>query len=188
MAKLPSLPEGAHLSELFALFPHSKDSLMAFTEAVMRAEGDLDIATREMIAAYVSGLNRCTFCHGSHAIYARAFGIGEDVLAALLDDADSAPVGDDLKVLLSYLKKLNTLPARIRQADIDAVLAAGWSERALFEAVQIAGMFNMMNRIVEGTGVSFDYGRDESVHPARQPGVRAQDLSYVKTPMGKPRR
>ncbi len=188
MPKLPSLPEGAHLSELFRQFPESKDTLMAFTEVVMRGAGDLDIGTREMIAAYVSGLNRCTFCHGSHAIYAQAFGIGEDVLEALLEDEEKAPVSEKLKTLLGYLKKLNTLPPRIVQADIDAVLAAGWTEKALFEAVQIAGMFNMMNRIVEGTGVAFDYAEDDSIHPARQPGVNPDDLSYVATPMGKPRR
>ena len=188
MARLPSLPENAHLSELFQLFPKSRDALMAYTEVVMRGPGALDIATREMIAAFVSGLNRCTFCHGSHAIYARAFGVGEEVLAALLDDLESAPVAPELKALLGYLQKLNTLPARITQADIDAVLAAGLSEQALYEAVEIAGLFNMMNRIVEGTGVAFDYSRDESIHPACQPGVRPEELSYVRTPMGRPRR
>ncbi len=188
MPKLPSLPENAHLSELFARFGRSRETLMAFTEVVMRGPGELDIGTREMIAAFVSGLNRCTFCHGSHAIYAQAFGVGEDVLKALLEDLPSAPVSDELKVLLGYLEKLNTLPSRITQADIDAVLAAGFSEEALFEAVQIAGMFNMMNRIVEGTGVAFDYAQDESIHPANRPGVRPEELSYVSTPMGRPRR
>lgn len=33
----------------------------------------------------------------------------------------------------------------------------GWSERALYDAVQICALFNFMNRIIEGTGVSFDY-------------------------------
>ncbi len=188
MAKLPSLPEDAHLSELFARFPESSKTLMAFTDVVMRGPGELEVATRELIAAYVSGLNRCTFCHGAHRVYAQAFGIGEGVLEALLDDVESAPVGEDLKVLLGYLSKLNTLPSRIVQADIDAVLDAGWSENALFQAVQIAGLFNMMNRIVEGTGVAFDYGKDDSIHPANRPGVRPEDLSYSATPMGKPRR
>jgi hypothetical protein len=45
-----------------------------------------------------------------------------------------------------------------------------------------------MNRIVEGTGVAFDYGKDDSIHPANRPGVRPEDLSYSATPMGKPRR
>ena len=188
MAKLPSLPEDAHLSELFARFPESGETLMAFTDVVMRGPGELEVATRELIAAYVSGLNRCTFCHGAHRVYARAFGIGDGVLEDLLENLDSAPVADDIKVLLRYLRNLNTLPSRVVQADIDAVLDAGWSQKALFQAVQIAGMFNMMNRIVEGTGVAFDYSKDDSTHPANRPGVRPEDLSYSATPMGKPRR
>lgn len=184
MAKLPSLTENAHLSELFTKFPTSRDTLMGFTDVVMRGPGELSVAERELIAAYVSGLNRCTFCFGSHLIYAQAFGIDAGVLEALLDDPDSAPVSDKLRALLQYLAKLNDLPSRIVQGDIDAVLAAGWSEKALFEAVQIAGMFNMMNRIIEGTGVSYDYAKDPSIHPATKLGDRAQEHSYVSTPMG----
>ncbi|NNE81805.1 MAG: peroxidase [Silicimonas sp.] len=185
MAKLPSLPENAHIADLFAAFPQSRDAMMAFTDVVMRHEGALDIATRELIAAYVSGLNRCTFCYGSHAIYAEAFGIEAGLLQALLGDLSTAPVAQDLRVLLGYLGKLNALPPRIVQADIDAVLAAGWSEQALFDAVQIAGLFNMMNRIIEGTGVSYEYHAGDEVHPAVRLGKDVTTHSYSGVPMGR---
>ena len=45
-------------------------------------------------------------------------------------------------------------PARMVQADAAAVYAAGWSEAALFDAVQICCLFNLMNRIVEGAGIT----------------------------------
>ena len=38
-----------------------------------------------------------------------------------------------------------------------AVYDAGWSERALFDAIQVAALFHYMNRIIEGTGVAFDF-------------------------------
>jgi uncharacterized peroxidase-related enzyme len=186
MARLPSLSENAHLSELFEKFPASRDALMGFTELVMRGDGELQVGERELIAAFVSGLNRCTFCYGAHLIYAKAFGIDEEVLESLLEDIETAPVPDRLRELLKYLSALNRLPSRITQDRIDRVLAAGWSEKALFEAVQIAGLFNMMNRIIEGTGVSYDYTRDASIHPVNRLGDRARQHSYVKTPMGRP--
>jgi len=34
------------------------------------------------------------------------------------------------------------------------VLAAGWEEQALHDAVAVCGLFNMMNRLVEGLGIS----------------------------------
>ncbi len=185
MAKLPSLPENAHISDLFARFPGSRTAMLQFVQVVMREDGALGIAERELIAAYVSGLNACTFCYGSHQIYAEAFGISEGVLEALLNDLDTALVTDKMRALLGYVRLLNTLPARITQARIDTVLAAGWSEDALFEAVQICGLFNMMNRIIEGSGVRFDYAHSDGDHPAKRPGVDIRDHSYVATPMGR---
>ena len=185
MAKLPSLPQNAHISDLFARFPRSRAAMMQFTQVVMREDGALTKAERELIAAYVSGLNACTFCYGSHLIYAEAFGISEGVLAALLDDPETAPVTDKLRALLGYVRLLNSLPSRVTQARIDAVLDAGWSEDALFEAVQICGLFNMMNRIIEGAGVRFDYAKDDGGHPAKRPGLDVRNHSYVATPMGR---
>jgi hypothetical protein len=39
------------------------------------------------------------------------------------------------------------------QPDADKVLAAGWSERALHDAILTACLFNFMNRLLEGHGV-----------------------------------
>jgi hypothetical protein len=37
--------------------------------------------------------------------------------------------------------------------DADAVFVAGWDERALYDAVQICCLYNLMNRFVEGLGL-----------------------------------
>ncbi len=185
MAKLPSLPENAHISDLFERFPASRETLMQFTQVVLREDGALTVADRELIAAYVSGLNQCTFCYGSHLIYAEAFGISEGLLGALLEDLDTAPVTDQIRALLGYVRTLNNLPSKITQAEIDHVLDSGWSEEALFEAVQICGLFNMMNRIIEGSGVRFDYSKADGGHPAQREGLDVRDHSYASTPMGR---
>lgn len=163
MAIIPSMPEDAHLSDLFTCFPDSAGPLMMFIESILRSEGELSIAEREMIAAYVSGLNACTFCYGSHRVYAEVFGVPRGLIDALLADLETADVRERMKPILRYVRKLNTLPSRITEADSKAVLAAGWSEKALFEAVQVCAAFNMMNRIVEGSGISFDYDEHHEV-------------------------
>lgn len=38
-------------------------------------------------------------------------------------------------------------------SDAAAVYAAGWDEKTLFHAISVTSLFNLMNRIVEGTGV-----------------------------------
>ena len=164
MPLIPSLPETSHLSDLLVRFPRHIEPLMALNNSILRADGALSFGERELIAAFVSGLNACNFCYGSHAIYARAFGVDEDMLQALVDDFDNAPVEDRYRPLLAYVRKLNTLPSKLVQADADAVFTAGWSEEALVEAVEITAMFNFMNRLIEGTGVNFDYDGDEARH------------------------
>lgn len=46
----------------------------------------------ELIAAYVSALYAYSYCAGVHAATAAAFGVDEDLVAALVADVDSAPV------------------------------------------------------------------------------------------------
>jgi uncharacterized peroxidase-related enzyme len=184
MPKLPSLPDGAHLSDLVKAHPQRMPELMTYTDALLRAEGTLSIGEREMIAAYVSGRNACTFCFGAHRLYAEAFGIDEGLLDAMVADLESAPVDDRMKALLRYLDLFRTLPAQARQADLDAVLAQGWSESAVVEAVEVMANFHMMNRIIEATGITFDYAADDSTHPARKLGADVRRHSYVGTPMG----
>jgi len=121
MPQFPSLPETAHLTDLLVRFPKNSRPLMQYTNAVLRSEGHLSIAEREMIAAFVSGLNACTFCFGSHEIYARAFGIEEGVVEQLLEDIDGANIDERLKPIFRYIRKLNVLPSKMTPADAQLV-------------------------------------------------------------------
>lgn len=151
---IPSLPEDAHLGDVVKRFPQAFGPLLEYHDRVLRDEGELTVAQRELIAAYVSGLNACAFCFGAHTLYARAFGIDPETVEALLADPENAPVDERLKPLLAYVAKLTREPSRLTEADAKAAYAVGWSEQALFEAVQVCGLFNLMNRIVEGSGVT----------------------------------
>ncbi len=150
----PSLPDAATLGDVFTAFPDTVAPLMEFHDRLLRGDSPLSVAERELIAAYVSGLNACTFCHDAHRIHAKAHGIPLDTIDALMADLDSAPVDDRLKPILRYVAKLTQNPSRMTEADAEDVYAAGWNERALFDAVLTCATFNMMNRILEGTGIT----------------------------------
>lgn len=163
MALFPSLPAEAHLADVFKRFPDSAGPLMIFFESILRTEGELSVGERELIAAYVSGLNACTFCYSSHRVYSEIFGQPRGLVNSLLASIENAPVDARMRPILRYVRKLNALPSKLIPTDARAVLDAGWTERALFEAVQVTAAFNLMNRIVEGTGVTFDYDtKDEA--------------------------
>lgn len=178
MPYLTSLPDPSHLSDLFAKFPRGVAPMMEYTDAVLRDKGELSIAERELIATYTSALNACTFCYGAHKIYAEAFGIDEAMIDALVADVDTVEGLDKLKPILRYVKKLNFLPSKIVSADADAVYAAGWTEDALYEATLVCSLFNMMNRIIEGTGVNFDYAKNPEVHSMNRDSADVEGHTY----------
>ncbi|MFQ5719236.1 MAG: carboxymuconolactone decarboxylase family protein [Acidobacteriota bacterium] len=153
MPFLSSLPENAAVPDLFAAYPATSRPLMAYHQQLLRGPSPLTTSEREMIAAFVSGLNNCAYCHGVHSATAEALGVAPGLLGALLADIDTAAVDERLRPILHYVRKLTLTPARVARIDADAVFAAGWSEKALHDAVSVCAMFNFMNRLVNGLGI-----------------------------------
>ena len=172
MTFLRSLPDDAKLVDVFRAFPEPSLPLLDYHQVLLRGSSPLSEGQRELIAAFVSGLNACSYCHGVHGVAARELGVAEEVLVAALDDLDTAPVEEAMKPLLRYVRKLTETPSRMTPADAEAVYAAGWDERALHDAVAVCGLFNLMNRLVEGLGIS---GDDDWF---RFSGRRLVDLGY----------
>ncbi len=150
---MPSLPEGATLLELLGCYPELARRMVAANGYVMRGPSPLTEAEREMLAAYISALNSCDYCVGSHSEAAKAFGVSEETLKALIENAESADIDDRLKPIVAFVRKLTLSPARITLADAEAVYAAGWDEDALLSAILVCCTFNFMNRLVDGTGL-----------------------------------
>ncbi len=77
----------------------------------------------------------------------------ENLLESMLSDLDASDVDEKLKPVLRFVKKLTETPSRMEQSDVDAIFAAGWDEDAYHYAVMICGLFNLMNRVIDGYGV-----------------------------------
>lgn len=103
----------------------------------MRGESPLSQAERELIAAYVSGLNACNYCFGVHGTTALAFGIEEGLLASLLADPATAAIDERMRALSGYVARVTKEPARVSPAGAQRVLDAGWDEQALHDAVSV---------------------------------------------------
>jgi uncharacterized peroxidase-related enzyme len=170
---LKSLPEDAALLHVFRAYPDTARPLLDFHELVLRGPSPFTAGERELIAAYVSGINACDYCHGVHSVTAEAFGVPAGVLSAALTDLDTAPVDEKLKPILRYVGKLTRTPSRMTEADAAAVYAAGWDERALHDAVLVCALFNFMNRMVDGLGVRADAGY------LTTSGTRLHDVGYA---------
>ncbi|GIV02422.1 MAG: hypothetical protein KatS3mg015_1252 [Fimbriimonadales bacterium] len=58
--------------------------------------------------------------------------------------------------MLSFAAKLALTPAQIRQADVDELKNAGWSDRAISDIVQVVAYFSYINRVADGLGVDLE--------------------------------
>jgi AhpD family alkylhydroperoxidase len=89
MRKLRSLPEQPVMRDLYRAYPATSKPLGEFTEAAMRGPSPFTQGQRELIAAYVSGLNACAYCHDTHVGVAAACGVAPDLCKQLLADVET---------------------------------------------------------------------------------------------------
>ncbi|CAN5256927.1 carboxymuconolactone decarboxylase family protein [soil metagenome] len=156
MAFLPSLQSGAMLLDVFKAYPDTSKPLIEFHEVLLRGPSPFTEAERELIAAYVSGLNHCRYCYAVHTATAERLGVAPGILERVIEDIDVAPIPEQMKPVLSLARKLTHDPGGARQSDADAILAAGWTETAIYHTVAVTALFNLMNRLVEGLGIELD--------------------------------
>jgi alkylhydroperoxidase family enzyme len=73
---------------------------------------------------------------------------------AVLTDYRTAPIPDRDKLLFGFIERVNRESHRLEAADLAAMVAAGWSEEALYDAITVCALFNFYNRWIDAAGVS----------------------------------
>jgi uncharacterized peroxidase-related enzyme len=147
-----SMPETAGPGNVFSAYPEIYRHWAEMGQALINGPSPLTPAEREMIQAYVAGLVGCQYAHVAHTAAAAARGVADGLVAKLLDGIATAPIADNWKPLLQFIQKLTLNPTKVAQADADAVFAAGWSEKALHDAVAVTARMIFMTRIIHGHG------------------------------------
>ncbi len=131
--------------------PETARPLSELTEVLLRGPGTLTRGERELIAAYVSGLNDCRYCSGSHSACAAAqLPGGMAVVEQVRADAASAPVPAKLKALLRIAAAVQQSGLTVTAADVAAARAEGATDLEIHDTVLIAAVFCMFNRYVDG--------------------------------------
>tara|TARA_R110002124_G_scaffold92007_3_gene233899 strand:+ start:12753 stop:13298 length:546 start_codon:yes stop_codon:yes gene_type:complete len=153
MPYLPGLADEASLIDVFKTHPQVGAAIMMLNDAVMRQPAPFSPAEREAIAAYVSQINACQYCGALHADAATKLGMAQGDVAAICERPE-APPDPRLAPVLTYVAKLTTQPASVTQADVQRILDAGWDEDAVSFAAFVAGVYALMNRVVEGHGIT----------------------------------
>ena len=125
------------------------------TQEAMRGPSDWSVGDRELMAAFVSQVNRTEFCVLAHtATSALAYG-DEQRVSATLADLDSAPIEEPLRATLRLLGKL-TRENRLNPDDVRRTLAAGVSAQQIKDALAVAFAFNVTDRLADTLGFAVD--------------------------------
>ena len=138
---------------LFNFRPETASSLRWLADTLLRGDSPLTSGERELIAAYVSHLNDCTFCHMSHASAAMAhLSCDLDQIADIRNGFQEIPVTPKLRALLNIAAKVQKSGKEVSEEDIAAARAEGAIDREIHDTVLIAASFCMFNRYVDGLG------------------------------------
>jgi uncharacterized peroxidase-related enzyme len=123
-----------------------------FAEPLMRGPSDWSEGERELLAAFVSRLNSCPFCVGIHEGTSELL-LGHDP-AARLDRWREGGVEPRLAATFELLEKVTLSPEAVAPDDIERALSSGLSASAIEDALYVAFLFNVINRLAN----AFDFG------------------------------
>jgi uncharacterized peroxidase-related enzyme len=137
---------------LLAFRPETAQPLGALANALLHAPNSLSAGDRELIAAYVSHLNSCVFCHSSHAAIAACHLGDEAIVRSVVSDPEQAAISDKMKALLAIAAHVQQGGRSVTADDIARARSEGATDVEIHDAVLIAAAFCMYNRYVDGLG------------------------------------
>ena len=153
MNEMAPLGQDASIGDILFADPERFGPILTFAQDVMRGSSALDTADRELLAAYVSALNACSFCHGVHAATAKKFGVGAELLEAILADNSLAALEPKLRPIFAFAHKLTLEPSRVTDSDRHVILQTGYDAAVIGDVTAIVALFSFFNRLVDGHGV-----------------------------------
>lgn len=130
------------------------DKLNTFTALyndLMLAGSGLTKLEREMIAVVVSSLNRCWYCQVAHGAAVRELSGNPALGEAMVMNWRAAELDARQTAMLAFAEKLTLDSARVVEADREALRAAGFSDRDIWDIGAVTGFFNMTNRVASAS-------------------------------------
>ena len=129
------------------------------TNAVLSNESQLGRRELEAINLVVSEASRCDYCLAAHQLAGKAAGYSHEQMRSLrrgnyVDDPK-------IDVLIHFARELVTTSGTLPETSLEAVRAAGYSDREVVEAVGAISailLTNMLNRVNDTT---LDFPRAE---------------------------
>ncbi|OQM74668.1 peroxidase-related enzyme [Manganibacter manganicus] len=131
-------------------YAFDEKKLRAFTDTyndLMLGESGLSKLEREMIAVAVSSINHCYYCLTAHGAAVRQLSGDPELGEMMVMNWRVADLSERQRAMLEFAVKLTETPAKMVEADREALRKAGFSERDIWDIASTAAFFNMSNRL-----------------------------------------
>ncbi|MES0862239.1 peroxidase-related enzyme [Ruegeria sp. SCPT10] len=133
------------------------DKLNAFTTMyndLMLADSGLSKLEREMIAVVVSSINKCFYCLVAHGAAVRQLSGDPQLGEMLAMNYRVAPLDTRQRAMLDFAAKMTKASAEIEEPDRQHLRDVGFSDRDIWDIANVAGFFNMSNRVASATAMA----------------------------------
>ncbi|MFK7762295.1 MAG: peroxidase-related enzyme [Roseobacter sp.] len=130
------------------------EKLDAFTgmyNNLMLAPSGLSKLEREMIAVVVSSINKCFYCLVAHGAAVRSLSGDPALGEALVMNYRVADLEARHRAMLDFAAKMTSASATIEEPDRVVLRDAGFSDADIWDIANVAGFFNMTNRVASAT-------------------------------------
>lgn len=179
---MPHIQLEAHLPGITGLLEYRKDTgdpIREVTQIILRGPSGLSFSERELIAALVSHRNHCNFCSAAHDSVANYLTGDPELLSAVKENSETAPISEKMKSLLSIAAQtqmggLNVTPEAVQRAK-----QAGATDMDIHDTVFIAALFCLYNKYVDGLATAMPQSETYFQELASRIAV-----SYLRSPKG----
>lgn len=88
------------------------------------------------------------------------------MIRQVLDDWHTAPIAEPLRAMLGFLEQLTLRPATLTPQDVAPLRARGLNDAAIEDAIHVAVLFNMYDRMADTLGFEVP-GPESFAHSAK---------------------
>ena len=127
--------------------PEQLEAFANFYNVLMLSESGLSKLEREMIAVVVSSSNECFYCLTAHGAAVRQYSEDSVLGELLVMNYRVAELSERHRAMLDFAHKMTVTPQEMNDQDRQALRDVGFSDKDIWDIANIAGFFNMTNRV-----------------------------------------
>ncbi len=144
------------LPNVLVAYSHNVEQLRTFSRfynTLMFGESGLSELEREMIAVAVSSINHCYYCQVAHGHSVREYSKDPILGELMVMNYRAADLPARQRAMLDFAVKLTQQSYAVTEADRQSLRDAGFSDRDIWDIANVAGFYNMTNRVASATNM-----------------------------------